>query len=53
MAPFFNNLTLPAFTSFFKEDEVIEKYKKEREAIRAEYEGKNFLDYTLQKLTSR
>jgi hypothetical protein len=31
------NLTLPAFMSFFEEDEVIEKYKKEREAIRKEY----------------
>ena len=47
------NLILPAFMSFFKEDEVIEKYKKEREAIRSEYQGKNFLDYTLQKLTSQ
>lgn len=46
------NLTLPAFTSFFKEDEVIEKYKTEREAIRNDYQGKDFLDYTLQKLTS-
>lgn len=46
------NLTLPAFISFYKEDEVIEKYKKEREDIRNEYRGKNFLDYTLQKLTS-
>jgi hypothetical protein len=48
-----NNLTLPAFMSFFKEDEVILKYKKEREAIREEYKGKDFLDYTLQKLTMR
>lgn len=47
------NLTLPTFMSFFKEDEVIEKYKKEREAIRAEYQGKDFLDYTLQRLTSQ
>jgi hypothetical protein len=47
------NLILPSFMSFFEEDEVIEKYKKEREAIRNEYRGKDFLDYTLQKLTSR
>lgn len=47
------NLTLPAFMSFFKNDEIIAKYKKEREAIRNEYKGKNFLDYTLQKLTSQ
>jgi len=47
------NLTLPAFISFFKEDEVIEKYKKEREVIRKEYQGKDFLSHTLQKLTAR
>jgi hypothetical protein len=47
------NLTLPVFMSFFKEDEVIQKYKTEREAIRAEYQGKDFLDYTLQKLISQ
>lgn len=47
------NLILPAFMSFFEEDEVIERYKKEREAIRSEYQGKNFLDYTLRKLTSQ
>jgi hypothetical protein len=47
------NLTVPGFMSFFENDEVIEKYKKEREAIRAEYQGKDFLDYTLQKLTSQ
>ena len=47
------NLALPAFMSFFKEDEVIEKYKKERAAIRREYQGKDFLNYTIQKLTSQ
>lgn len=47
------NLTLPAFMSYFKDDEIIQKYKAEREAIRNEYQGKNFLDYTLQKLTSQ
>lgn len=47
------NLTLPAFISFFEKDEVIEKYQKEREVIRSEYQGKNFLEYTLQKLTSQ
>lgn len=47
------NLKLPAFMSFFKNDEVIESYKKEREAIQEEYRGKKFLFYSLQKLTSR
>ncbi len=46
------NLTVPAFMSFFENDEIIEKYKKEREAIRSEYQEKDFLGYTLQKLTS-
>lgn len=46
-------LTVPAFMSFFENDEVIEKYKKEREVIRVEYQGKNFLEYTLKKLTAQ
>lgn len=47
------NLTLPAFMSYFQEDEVIQRYKTERESIRNEYQGKDFLDYTLQKLISQ
>jgi hypothetical protein len=47
------NLTLPAFVSFFKEDEIIEKYKRERKAIQEEYQGKNFVDLTLEKLISK
>ena len=45
-------LTLPIFASFSDgEDEVIQKYQKEREAIQAVYEGRDFLAVTLQKLT--
>lgn len=45
---------LPIFASFSEgKDEVIEKYKKEREAIRREYRGKDFLNLTLQKLTTQ
>ena len=48
-----SQLHLPIFASFSDgKDEVIEKYKKEQEAIRREYQGKDFLNYTLQKLTS-
>ncbi len=44
---------LPIFASFSNgEDEVIEKYKKERKAIQREYQDKDFLKLTLQKLTS-
>jgi hypothetical protein len=45
---------LPIFASFSdSKDEIIEKYKKEREAIQREYQGKDFLNLTLQKLTSQ
>lgn len=47
------NLKLPAFMSFFKNDEVIENYKKEREDIQKEYQGKNFLSHSLRKLFSQ
>jgi hypothetical protein len=48
----FEKLSLPIFASFSEgEDEVIEKYKREREAIRNIYEDKDFLLLTLQKLT--
>ena len=47
-----DTLPLPIFASFSQgEDEVIEKYKREREAIRAAYEDKDFLTLTLEKLT--
>jgi hypothetical protein len=47
----FDKLSLPIFASFSEgEDEVVEKYKREREAIRDIYEDKNFLSLTLQKL---
>lgn len=45
---------LPIFASYSDgKDEVIEKYRKEREAIRKEYRGKDFLNSTLEKLTSQ
>ena len=48
----FDKLSLPIFASFSEsEDEVIEKYKREREIIREVYEDKDFLALTLQKLT--
>lgn len=48
----FDKLSLPIFASFSEgEDEVIEKYKREREMIRSVYENKDFLNMTLQKLT--
>jgi hypothetical protein len=48
----FDKLSLPIFASFAQgEDEVIEKYKREREIIKATYEDKDFLTLTLQKLT--
>ncbi len=46
------NLALPTFMSFFEKDAIIDKYKEERENIQKEYEGKDFLIYTLQKLSS-
>jgi len=48
----FDTLSLPIFASFSQgEDEVIEKYKREREIIKAAYEDKDFLTLTLEKLT--
>lgn len=47
-----DNLTLPAFMSFFQEDEIIDLYKKERKTIQTDYKGKDFLTHTLQKLTA-
>jgi hypothetical protein len=48
----FDKLSLPIFASFSEgEDEVIEKYKREREIIREMYDDKDFLVLTLQKLT--
>lgn len=48
----FDKLSLPIFASFSQgEDEVIEKYKREREIIKETYEEKDFLTLTLQMLT--
>jgi hypothetical protein len=47
-----DKLSLPIFASFSEgEDEVIEKYKREREIIKTIYEDRDFLTLTLQKLT--
>jgi hypothetical protein len=45
-----DGMTIPSFISFFEEDEIIEKYQKEREKIKKKYKDKNFLDVTLTKL---
>ena len=48
----FDKLPLPIFASFAEgEDEVVEKYKREREIIREAYDEKDFLTLTIQKLT--
>ena len=44
------NFPIPAFMSFDEPDAVIEQYQKEREAIRAKYAGKDFLNLTLERL---
>lgn len=49
--PSLNNFSIPAFASFFEYDLVIQKYKKEKEIIQKEYQGKNFLDHTLKILS--
>lgn len=50
-----SNFTVPAFASFSEkgEDPVIKKYEDERKNIQKIYKGKNFLDLTLQRLTSK
>lgn len=42
---------IPAFISFDENDEIVEKYKKERAYIQEVYKGKDFLDVTLKRLT--
>ena len=46
-----DRLSIPAFASFFDEDEVVEKYTRERDKIKKIYQGQDFLDLTLSKLT--
>ena len=52
--PTINHFILPIFASFTAEgkDEVVEQYKREREEIKKNYKGKDFLDLTLERLTS-
>lgn len=45
-------LPIPIFASFFEDDEMIEKYNRERDRIKKIYLGQDFLDLTLTKLTS-
>ena len=45
------NFPIPSFISFDDNDEVVEKYKKERAYIQEVYKDKDFLDVTLEKLT--
>ena len=47
-----SHFRLPIFASFSEQDEVIEKYEKERGEIKQRYRGKDFLSLTLLKLTS-
>lgn len=46
------NFTIPPFVSFEKDDEMIQRYQKERDEIKAVYKGKDFLDLTLRKLST-
>lgn len=48
LIPSLKNFSIPIFASFSKTDPVVEKYKKEREMIQKEYQGKNFLKHTLE-----
>ena len=45
--PTIKNFPIPTFVSFFKDDPVVDHYKKERDKIQKLYEGKNFLDFSL------
>lgn len=48
----FDKLPLPIFASFAEgEDEVVERYKRERKLIQETYDEKDFLTLTIQKLT--
>jgi hypothetical protein len=46
-----NNFELPSFISFFDQDQVVERYRKEREQIREIYKRKDFVEFTLKHLT--
>ncbi len=46
-----NNFELPSFVSFFDQDPVVERYKKEREQIKQTYKRDDFLQLTLKRLT--
>jgi hypothetical protein len=45
------NFSIPSFMSFDENDEVVQRYKKERRQIQKAYRGKDFLDFTLEALT--
>lgn len=47
-----HDFPIPIFASFSEKDDVIDKYIVEREEIRRKYKGNDFLNFTLQKLTS-
>lgn len=46
-----DHFDIPSFISFGEYDEVVEKYKEERSRIKQMYQGHDFLDLTLKKLT--
>jgi|JI10StandDraft_1071094.scaffolds.fasta_scaffold23353_4 hypothetical protein len=50
ISPF--SFPIPGFISFIKNDEMVEKYKREKEKIKKEYRNKDFVYFTLEKLSS-
>ncbi len=48
--PSTENVLLPSFISFSKDDPIVKRYEKERVGIKKAYEGKNFVHQTLLKL---
>jgi len=47
-----DHFNIPSFISFSTHDEVVEKYKNERNRIKKMYQGQDFLDLTLKQLTN-
>ena len=47
-----NDFLIPAFSSYSENDPVVAKYEEERKKIQRLYKGKDFVDFTLQLLTT-
>lgn len=45
-----DSLPLPIFSTFFEDDQIIHKYKAEREKIKKIYKNQDFVDVTLDRL---